>query len=129
MTSAIGDLSGVMDGSHCGAVLASSVDTSGLLGGRVRAVDRLRIHCAAFTTPRSRFASYAPSPQSGRHEECSPTSIMYRACIALVDAARARLLTFERMTAGTDLREELVERTDFMSPQRRGARDARAAAG
>jgi protein required for attachment to host cells len=46
-------------------------------------------------------------------------SIMYRVCIALVDATRARLFTFERMTEGEDTREELVERTDFVNLQRR----------
>jgi protein required for attachment to host cells len=46
-------------------------------------------------------------------------SVMYRVCIALVDATRARLFTFERVTDGADTREELVERTDFVNPQRR----------
>jgi protein required for attachment to host cells len=44
---------------------------------------------------------------------------MYRVCIALVDATRARLLTFERVTEGADVRDELVERTDLVNPQRR----------
>lgn len=44
---------------------------------------------------------------------------MYRVCIALVDATRARLFTFERVTEGADTREDLVERTDFVNPQRR----------
>ena len=44
---------------------------------------------------------------------------MYRVCIALVDATRARLLTFERVAEGTDAREELVERTEFVNAQRR----------
>jgi protein required for attachment to host cells len=44
---------------------------------------------------------------------------MYRVCIALVDATRARLFTFERVTEGLDTRESLVERTDFVNPQRR----------
>jgi protein required for attachment to host cells len=44
---------------------------------------------------------------------------MYRVCIALVDATRARLFTFERVTEGANTREELVERTDFVNPQRR----------
>jgi protein required for attachment to host cells len=42
---------------------------------------------------------------------------MYRVCIALVDATRARLFTFERR-AETDGRDELVERTDLANPQR-----------
>jgi hypothetical protein len=44
---------------------------------------------------------------------------MYRVCIALVDATRARLFTFECAMEGADTREELVERTDFVNPQRR----------
>jgi protein required for attachment to host cells len=44
---------------------------------------------------------------------------MYRACIALVDATRARLLVLERVTDGPEIREELVERTDLINPQRR----------
>jgi protein required for attachment to host cells len=44
---------------------------------------------------------------------------MYRVCIALVDATRARLFTFERAMEGAEPREELVERTDFVNPQRR----------
>ena len=46
-------------------------------------------------------------------------SVMYRVCIALVDATRARLFTFERAAEGADTRDELVERTDFVNPQRR----------
>jgi protein required for attachment to host cells len=44
---------------------------------------------------------------------------MYRVCIALVDATRARLFTFERATEGADIREALIERTDLVNPQRR----------
>lgn len=44
---------------------------------------------------------------------------MYRVCIALVDATRARLFTFERVAEGADARDELVERTDLVNPQRR----------
>ena len=44
---------------------------------------------------------------------------MYRVCIALVDATRARLFTFERVADGADMRETLVERTDLVNPQRR----------
>jgi protein required for attachment to host cells len=44
---------------------------------------------------------------------------MYRVCIALVDATRARLFTFERVADEADVREELVERADFANPQRR----------
>jgi protein required for attachment to host cells len=44
---------------------------------------------------------------------------MHRVCIALVDATRARLFTFDRVTEGLETREELVERIDFANPQRR----------
>lgn len=44
---------------------------------------------------------------------------MYRVCIALVDATRARLFTFERVTEGPNTRDELIERTDLVNPQRR----------
>jgi protein required for attachment to host cells len=44
---------------------------------------------------------------------------MYRVCIALVDATRARLFAFERTTEGGATRDELVERTDLVNPQRR----------
>jgi protein required for attachment to host cells len=47
-----------------------------------------------------------------------PESIMHRVCIALVDATRARLFTFERAMEGAEPREELVERADFVNPQR-----------
>ncbi len=45
--------------------------------------------------------------------------VMYRVCIALVDAARARLFTFARATEASDTRDELVEHTDLANPQRR----------
>jgi protein required for attachment to host cells len=44
---------------------------------------------------------------------------MYRVCIALVDATRARLFTFERLNEGADTRETLLERADLANPQRR----------
>jgi protein required for attachment to host cells len=44
---------------------------------------------------------------------------MYRVCIALVDATRARLLTFERVVDGDETHEALVERTDLMDLQGR----------
>jgi protein required for attachment to host cells len=44
---------------------------------------------------------------------------MYRACIAIVDASRARLFTFERV-AGVDAPEEqLMEQSDLVNPGRR----------
>ena len=57
--------------------------------------------------------------QQGLATHLQPESIMYRVCIALVDATRARLFTFERVTEGPDTREELIERTDLVNPQRR----------
>jgi protein required for attachment to host cells len=44
---------------------------------------------------------------------------MYRVCIALVDATRARLFTLERATDGAGTQDQLVERTDLVNPQRR----------
>ena len=41
---------------------------------------------------------------------------MYRACIAIVDATRAQLFTFEREATVAGLREELVEVTECVSP-------------
>ena len=46
-------------------------------------------------------------------------SIMYRVCIVLVDATRARLFTLDRVDDGAETHEELVERTDLVNPQRR----------
>jgi protein required for attachment to host cells len=46
-------------------------------------------------------------------------SVMYRVCIALVDATRARLFTFERAREASDTGGELVEHTDLVNPQRR----------
>jgi len=44
---------------------------------------------------------------------------MYRACIAIVDATRARLFTFERTTEPDAMRDELHEHTDLANPARR----------
>jgi protein required for attachment to host cells len=44
---------------------------------------------------------------------------MYRACIAVVDATRARLFTLDRTMEAGELREELSERADFVHPARR----------
>lgn len=44
---------------------------------------------------------------------------MHRTCIAVVDAARARLFTLERRAEGGDLREELAEQRDLVNPARR----------
>lgn len=44
---------------------------------------------------------------------------MYRACIAVVDASRARLFTLERNAGEGDLHEELLEQRDLVNPARR----------
>ena len=44
---------------------------------------------------------------------------MERTCIALVDASRARLLTFERTSDPSATREELFEYMDLVNPARR----------
>lgn len=44
---------------------------------------------------------------------------MYRTCIAVVDAARARLFTYERSTSVEGLEETLVEQRDMINPGRR----------
>jgi hypothetical protein len=46
---------------------------------------------------------------------------MYRACIAIVDATRARLFTFERATEPDAMRDELHEHTDLANPALRAA--------
>jgi protein required for attachment to host cells len=44
---------------------------------------------------------------------------MYRACIAVVDASRARLFTLERSTDTGEVHEELSEQRDLVNPARR----------
>jgi protein required for attachment to host cells len=44
---------------------------------------------------------------------------MYRACIAVVDASRARLFTYQRTHDGGELHEELTEERAFVNPARR----------
>ena len=44
---------------------------------------------------------------------------MYRACIAVVDASRARLFTYERSTEAEGLKEQLTEERDLVNPARR----------
>lgn len=44
---------------------------------------------------------------------------MYRTCIAVVDASRARLFTHERAVQAEGLRDELLERQDLVNPARR----------
>jgi protein required for attachment to host cells len=44
---------------------------------------------------------------------------MYRACIAVVDASRARLFTYERTSDIEGLSEHLIEERDLVNPARR----------
>ncbi|MBS1122679.1 MAG: Host attachment protein [Deltaproteobacteria bacterium] len=44
---------------------------------------------------------------------------MYRACIAIIDASRARLFTFERDLEPEGLHESFKEETDLVDPARR----------
>jgi len=44
---------------------------------------------------------------------------MYRACIAIVDASRARLFTFERTSGVDGIHEQLIEQHDLVDPARR----------
>ena len=44
---------------------------------------------------------------------------MYKACIALVDASRARLFVFTRSSHASGIDEQLVEQTDLINPARR----------
>lgn len=44
---------------------------------------------------------------------------MHRTCIAVIDAARARVFTFERSAESEGLREELRETVDLVNPGRR----------
>jgi protein required for attachment to host cells len=44
---------------------------------------------------------------------------MYRACIAVVDASRARLFTYERSSEVEGLKEHLIEERDLVNPARR----------
>jgi protein required for attachment to host cells len=44
---------------------------------------------------------------------------MYQACIAIVDASRARLFVFERSREAEGLREQMSERHDLVNPARR----------
>src|SRR5512140_361197 len=44
---------------------------------------------------------------------------MQRTCIAIVDATRARLFTFDRTADASGVHEELSEHTDLVNPSRR----------
>ena len=50
---------------------------------------------------------------------------MHRTCIAIVDATRARLFTFDRTAEVDGVHEELSERTDLVNPARLDAKFAR----
>jgi protein required for attachment to host cells len=43
---------------------------------------------------------------------------MNRTCIAIVDASRARLFTFDRTQGGSGIHEQLVEQRDLVDPAR-----------
>jgi len=58
---------------------------------------------------RARWAGTSHAPWDG----------MPRTCIAIVDATRARLFTFERIADATGIHETLSERTDLVNPARR----------
>lgn len=45
--------------------------------------------------------------------------IMYKACIAVVDASRARLFTYQRSSEAEGVAEELTEQRDLVNPARR----------
>lgn len=49
----------------------------------------------------------------------APCQDMYRACIAVVDASRARLFTYQRSNDAEGLQEHLTEEKDFVNPARR----------
>ncbi len=44
---------------------------------------------------------------------------MYRACIAIVDATRARVFAFERNADALGVHEEMIEQADLVNPARR----------
>ncbi|MGE5184735.1 MAG: host attachment protein [Acidobacteriota bacterium] len=44
---------------------------------------------------------------------------MYRACIAIADATRARVFAFERTADVSGVHEELIEQADLVNPARR----------
>jgi protein required for attachment to host cells len=49
---------------------------------------------------------------------------MHRTCIALIDAARARVLTMDRVADATGVHDALVEHEDLVNPARRAASGA-----
>jgi protein required for attachment to host cells len=52
---------------------------------------------------------------------------MHRTCIAVVDAARARILTFDRIVDATGIRDELIEHEELVNSTRRAAAAAASA--
>lgn len=44
---------------------------------------------------------------------------MYKACIAVVDASRARLFTFQRSSHDSGVDEQFIEQSDMINPARR----------
>jgi protein required for attachment to host cells len=59
------------------------------------------------------------APADRGHELATREITMYRAAIALVDASRARLFTYDRTVDEGGLHENLVEHSDFVNPARR----------
>jgi protein required for attachment to host cells len=83
-----------------------------------------------FTSPESRtdrawltgpaaIADSGSTRESAAGRELAPMGHMYRACIAVVDASRARLFTYERATDAEGLSERLTEERDLVNPARR----------
>lgn len=60
---------------------------------------------------------HACSPNAG-HALAAPLG-MQRTCIAVVDASRARLFTYERSNEAEGVNEHLVEERDLINPARR----------
>lgn len=54
-----------------------------------------------------------------------PEETMHRTCIAVVDASRARLFTFDRADVLGQIQETISERTDLVNPARRKTRAQR----
>jgi protein required for attachment to host cells len=88
----------------------------------LRAIEKTCIISRAITAPVEIMPTIRAQSGCSRgwpHTCTHLRSIMYRVCIALVDATRARLFTLDRVDDGAETHEELVERTDLVNPQRR----------
>lgn len=63
------------------------------------------------------------TPEILRHDEMAGTlqgpRDMYRTCIAVADASRARIFTYDRSAEPEGLQEHLVEERDLVNPARR----------